>query len=437
MRENVGSRAVHLSARDHRTPTLLPASKLNSRHIFIAFWAAYLLSYLFRTINAVISPELTRDLQLAPGALGLLTSIYFVAFAALQLPAGVLLDRYGPRRVEPVLLALGGTGALLFALAESTPGLVVARALIGAGVAVCLMAPLKAIAAWVPRERQAAAAGWVMTGGSVGALAAATPTEFALRYMHWRTLFFGLALLTFAVAAWIWLRVPDTAKPVEKPGLGKQWAGVRKLFSHPRFWWIAPLAGCCTGSFFAVQGLWSVPWLTEVNGYDRDVAARHLFLMGTVMLAGYLALGLFATRIARYGLYPRHLFGLGFALNVVAFAAIDGQLPGTYVWWALYGLGAATNVLAFTVLNVGFASEFAGRANTALNLLMFGGGFITQWGIGLVVDAARTGFGLDATGGLKFAFALVLAMNVLTYAWFAWGWRRHAPYAHATLAAGT
>jgi len=154
------------------------------------------------------------------------------------------------------------------------------------------------------------------------------------------------------------------------------------------------------------------------------------------MLAGYLALGLFATRIARYGLYPRHLFGLGFALNIVAFAAIVGQLPGTYVWWALYGLGAATNVLAFAVLNVGFAAEFAGRANTALNLVMFGGGFIAQWGIGLVVDATRTGFGLDAANGLKFAFALVLALDVLTYAWFAWGWRLHAPYSHAAVAAG-
>ena len=235
-----------------------------------------------------------------------------------------------------------------------------------------------------------------MTAGSAGALAAATPTEFALHYMHWRTLFVGLALLTFAVAVGIWLRVPDMARPVAEPGLALQWAGVRSLFSHPRFWWIAPLAGCCTGSFFAVQGLWSVPWLTEVNGFDRGAAAGHLFWMGMVMFAGYLALGLFAARLARHGVGPRHLFALGFALNIVALAAIVGQLPGTYVWWALYGLGAAANVLAFATLNVGFAAEFAGRANTALNLLMFGGGFVVQWGIGLVVDAARAGLGLDA-----------------------------------------
>ena len=90
----------------HAKPTF------TSRHVFVAFWVAYLLSYLYRTINAVVSPELTRELALGPGTLGLLTSAYFVAFAAVQLPAGVLLDRFGPRRVEPVLLAVGGTGAL-------------------------------------------------------------------------------------------------------------------------------------------------------------------------------------------------------------------------------------------------------------------------------------------------------------------------------------
>jgi predicted MFS family arabinose efflux permease len=407
-----------------------------SPQIFVAFWGAYLLSYLYRTINAVVSPELIRELDLGPGTLGLLTSAYFVAFASVQLPAGVLLDRYGPRRVEPALLALGGVGALFFAYGEATWSLAAARAMIGAGMAVCLMSPLKAIAAWVPREQQASYAGWIMTAGSAGALMAATPTEFVLRYIHWRTLFAGLGLATFAVAAWLWWRVPDTAKPVATPSLGAQWAGVRELFAHPRFWWIAPVGACCTGTFFAVQGLWAVPWLIEVNGYDRDVAARHLFLMGMFMLAAYLGLGLFATRMARFGIGPRHLFACGFGLSIVSFAAIIKMLPGTYVWWVLYGLGAATNVLSFGTLNEGFAKEFAARANTALNLLVFGGGFAAQWGIGLLVDAARVSLGFDVAGGLQAALALMLALQVLTYAWFVWGWRTHAPYSHAA-AAGT
>jgi len=405
------------------------------RHLYFAFAGGNLLSYLYRTVNAVISPELTRELGLTSGALGLLTSAYFVAFAAMQLPAGMLLDRYGPRRVEPVLLLLAGTGALAFALADGELALLAARALIGLGVAVCLMAPMKAIATWYPVERQASLAGWMMVAGGLGALISTAPLEFALRYLGWRTIFLGLAFATFAVAAWVWLRVPDTPKPVQTTGFKAQWAGVRLVFAHPRFWWIAPLGAFGMGSFMAVQGLWSVPWLIEVNGYDRAVAARHLLVMSVVMLAGYLGLGLFATRLARRGLHPRHLFGLGFALNAMSLAGIVAQLPGTYAWWALYGLGATANILAFTVLNDGFADELAGRLNTALNLLMFSGSFATQWGIGLVVDAARAGLGLDPVGGLKLAFTVVLAMNAVTYVWFAWGWRRHAVRSHAMVAA--
>ena len=93
--------------------------------------------------------------------------------------------------------------------------------------------------------------------------------------------------------------------------------------------------------------------------------------------------------------------------------------------------GAATNVLAFTVLNEGFAAEFAARANTALNLLMFGGGFAAQWGIGLVVDAARAALGVDTRrAGSRSRLRSCWRSTCSTYAWFAWGWRRHAPVSH-------
>ena len=394
--------------------------------LYFAFASGYLLSYLYRTVNAVISPELSRELSLSPGALGLLTSAYFLAFAAMQIPAGMLLDRYGPRRVEPVLLLIAAAGALAFAFAGGEAALLGARALIGLGVAVCLMAPMKAIATWYPPERQPSLAGWVMAAGGVGALAATAPLEIALRYATWRTIFVVLAAATTVVAVWIWFAIPDTPRPATAPGFRAQWAGVRRVFANPRFWWIAPLGGFGMGSFMAVQGLWSVPWLIEVEGLSRAIAARHLLVMGAVILAGYLLLGMFATRLARQGIHARHLFAAGFALNALALAAIVLHVPGSWLWWGLYGLGAAVNVLAFTVLNEGFGKELAGRANTALNLMMFMGSFVTQWGIGLVVDWARAGLGLGTAGGLKLAFAVVLAGNALTYAWFAFGWRRHA-----------
>jgi MFS family permease len=396
--------------------------------VYFPFAAAYLLSYLLRMVNAVISPELTRELALSPAALGFLTGAYFVAFAAMQLPVGMLLDRFGPRRVEPVLLLLAGLGALGFALAGDVAGLVAGRALIGLGCAACLMAPLKAIATWYPVERQASLAGWMMVAGGTGALLATAPLAAALAVMSWRAIFVVLAACAFAAAVAIYVRVPDVPKNAHVVGFRAQWAGVAGVFAHPRFWWIVPLGGFGMGSFMAIQGLWSVPWLIEVGGHARGDAARHLFAMGAVMLGGYAALGLFATRLARRGIHARHLFVAGWALNAAALAAIVLRVPGSYLWWCAYGLGAIVNVLAFTVLNEGLARELTARANTAVNLLMFGATFGVQWGVGGTVEAVRAGFGVDEAGGLRVAFALVLAIELLALAWFLLGWRRHAAY---------
>ena len=401
--------------------------------IYFAFAGAYLLSYLYRTVNAVISPDLVRDLGLDPSSLGLLTSAYFLGFAAMQVPVGILLDRFGPRRVEPVLLTLAACGAFLFAYAESRLGLAAARAIIGAGAAACLMAPLKAIATWYPRDRQTSYSGWIMVAGGVGAMLASVPLEFVLRISHWRVVFVGLGIVTLLAAVGIWWRVPDIRPAAVDAGWRVQFAGVRAVIVHPRFWWIAPLASFGMGSFMAIQGLWAVPWLMDVEATSRATAANHLFAMNFVIMMGYTALGFCGTALAQRGIEARHLFAGGFAVSTLSLIIIWSKIPGSYLWWSLYGLGAAVNVLAFTTLNEGFGRELAGRTITTLNLLMFGGSFVTQWGIGVVVDGSRALFALDTSGALRVAFAIVVISNAVTYAWFVRGWRRHAVVAPAAV----
>jgi predicted MFS family arabinose efflux permease len=275
--------------------------------------------------------------------------------------------------------------------------------------------------------------GWIMVAGGVGALLATEPLAALLLVMSWRGVFVLLAVATLAAAAMIYLLVPDATRPTQGVGLGAQWRGVRRVFADARFWWIGPFGAACMGSFMAVQGLWSVPWLVEVDGYTREVAARHLLVMGLAILAGYAALGAFATRLHRRGIGARHLFAVGFTLSIVAFALINARwIPYTYLLWTLYGLGASVNVLAFAVLSEGFPRELSARASTALNLLMFMGSFVSQWGIGVVVDAAKSRLGMDAAQGLRLAFAIVLALQLVTLAWFLLRWRRHAGGAHAS-----
>jgi predicted MFS family arabinose efflux permease len=403
--------------------------------LYICFAAAYLLSYVFRNANAIISPELTGSLGISPSSLGLLTGAYFIAFAAMQIPAGMLLDRYGPRRVEPVLLTVAGAGALAFAASDGIAGLALARALIGAGVSVCLMAPLKAIATWYSRERQASLAGWMMVAGGCGALLSTEPLAAALSFVSWRGIFAGLAVATFAAAAAIFFTVPDTPRPAQTEGSAGQWRGVRDVFRSPRFWWVSPLGAVAMGSFMAIQGLWSVPWLMEVNGYSREIAARHLLITGVAILSGYFLIGTFSTAFARRGVAPRHLFAAGFFLHTLMLALIVSGAPvATYLLWALYGLGSSVNILGYTVVTEGFAAELAGRANTALNLMMFVASFVAQWGIGIVVDLARRVTGADVGGALPYAFAVVLAADVLVCVWFASGWRRYAAVVHPAIA---
>ena len=394
--------------------------------LFSAFAAGYLLSYLFRTANAVISPELSRELALEPAALGFLTSGYLLAFGVMQIPAGMLLDRFGPRRVEPVLLVLAGCGSLMFALSDGLAGLTLGRAIIGAGVSVCLMAPLKGIAMWYPPARHPSLSSWIMVAGGIGVLLATAPLEFALRFTSWRSLFIAFAAATFAVALCQWFVVPDIPRAKTATGIGEQWRGVRQVFRHPRFWWIAPLAGAGMGTFMSIQGLWAVPWLMEVEGLSRAAAASALFIMGIFMVSGYLFYSLFATALGRRGLHPRHFFAIGFTTSAVALACITARVPGSVIWWTLYGVGVTSNIMSFALLNEGFPRELAARANTAVNLFMFLGSFVAQLGIGLVVDAARAIAGVDTAAGLKIAFAMVATLDFLAAAWFYRGWKRFA-----------
>jgi len=405
--------------------------------LYACFAAAYVLSYTYRTVNAVISPDLTASLGISASSLGLLTSAYFVAFASMQIPCGILLDRYGPRRVEPVLLVAAALGAVAFAASDTLAGLTAARALIGAGVAVCLMAPVKAIATWYPRERQPSLGGWMMFAGGVGALISTTPLAAALDAMSWRAIFVVLAIATLGAAIVIAVVVPDTPQETRAAAAKGAWRGVKLVYRHRRLWWIAPLTALGTGSLMAIQGLWSVPWLMEVDGFTRTQAADHLLAMGLTTLGGYAFVALASARLARIGIGPRHLVIGGYGLQVAMLALIvTSAVRFTYLLWALYGLSAAINILGYLLLTEGFPRELAGRATTALNLVMFTTTFAVQWGIGAVADAVRAAFGLDLAAGLRAAFALIVVAEAIAYAWFVLGWRRHTAVAALASAPG-
>src|SRR5688572_1078174 len=204
--------------------------------VFCPFAAGYFLSYFYRFVNAVIAKDLIADFGLAPSDLGLLTSAYFLSFAAAQLPLGVALDRYGPRRCTAALFLVAGAGALVFGLARDLTMLSAGRALIGLGVSAGLMGSIKAFTLWFPRERLISLTGWLIGIGSVGTLTATAPVEALLGPLGWRALFLGLGALSLAAAALIFFVMPERELPGGREPWREQLRVIGRIFARVDFW---------------------------------------------------------------------------------------------------------------------------------------------------------------------------------------------------------
>ena len=390
--------------------------------VFLPFAVGYYLSYLLRNVNAVIAPDLTREFGLTAADLGLLTSAYLVAFGAFQLPLGILLDRYGARRVEATLLLVTAAGAAMFSLAQNLTQLVSARAMIGLGVSACLMASFKAFSQWFPLNRQASLNAAIMAAGGMGALTASVPLGWALPLIGWRGCFMALSLFAVVAAAGIF-GTPDKATSASKESFLTQLQGLGHILGSRVFWRFAPQSALIVGGFMAIQGLWAVPWLMNFSSYTREVAATHLFFMSLGMLLGFLFIAAFVTRLEGLGLGPERLLKVGMGTGMVLGLLILFDLAPTYLLWSAMGAVFSVGNLSYALLARNFPAHLAGRANTALNLLAFTGAFSVQWGFGAVVDWYLTD-NANVHNAYHHAFAVLLALQALSYAWFLWRGRK-------------
>lgn len=381
-----------------------------------AFAAGYFLSYGLRTVNAVIAPELTRELGLSATDLGLLTSAYFLAFGLFQLPLGLLLDRFGPRRVEAALLVVAATGCALFGIGESLEALALARALIGLGVSACLMASFKAFSLWFPSQQLPSLNGTIMVAGGLGALSASLPVEAALPLLGWRGVFVVFAVLLIVVAG-VLLTVPDKPAGAHGESISAQLRGLGAIFGSRGYWRFAPQGCLIVGGFMAIQGLWAVPWLLSVNGATRGDAAGVLFLMGLAMLAGFLFVALGSGRLARRGVSAMTQLKAGMGVALVVELAILVDLASPAWLWPLLGISFSLGNIAYSQLTASFPLSMAGRVNTALNLAVFVGAFGLQWGFGAAVDSFVAG-GLARPDAFRATFASLLVAQTISFGWF-------------------
>ncbi len=361
--------------------------------VFGLFSAAYFLSYFFRSANAVIAPDLSRDLHLGAEQLGLMTSLFYASFAAVQLPLGAALDRFGPRLVTPSLMLVTAVGSLVFATAHGFAQLALGRALIGMGMAGVFMGSLKIFSQWFSVQRFARAAGYLVGLGALGALAAATPLAWAAQSVGWRSVFGAGAVLVVISSMGIFAWARNAPLGVEWKTAGVARGSVMQVFRDTRFWRIALLDFFLVGTLLSVQGLWGGPLLFDVFGLPQVQTGNMLVTLSVGSFFGYVVSGSLAER-----------FG---APHVLVFAAVlfalsqAGMIVGSLMGWALlvrvayplFGFAGAFNILLMAHARGVFPTSMTGRAVTAVNLFGIGGTALLQWGMGMIIGAFGQGEG--------------------------------------------
>ena len=408
-------------------PSLTPVA---SRHlprntavaVFLAFAAAYFCSALVRSITATLAPVLTQEFALQARDLGLLGGGYFLGFAAMQLPLGTWLDRFGPKRVILCFLSLAVLGCLAFSAATGFAGLLASRVLIGMGVSACMMAALTGYRGWLHASLLLRANSWMLMTGSLGMLASTLPVQWLMPLLGWRPMFWILAALIALSMAAIVLTVPGR-EPAPPMSDGDDHPlstaiGYAQVWRSGYFRKMSPLAFFNYGGLVAIQTLWAGPWMIRVAGYTPLEAATGLFYINAAMLLTFWAWGLLNPVLVQRGWSADRLVKWGIPLSLLVLAANIAAGPDAgWLGWALFCVASSVMGLAQPAVGMAFPPSLAGRALSGYNLVIFSGVFVVQWGLGLLIDLFRAG-GLSESHSFQAAFGAFFGACALAYGYF-------------------
>ncbi len=397
----------------------VPGLRFIVLRIFLPFAAGYFLSYLYRTVNAVLGPILETAFMVSSFSVGLLTGVFFITFASVQIPLGMSLDRFGPRRTQIMLLGVAAIASFLFAFGNDFTVLTFARALLGVGTAGCLLASFKLFALWVPRQKLPLVNGLLLAFGGAGAMAAASPAHLVIDAFGWQTLFVITGVMTLLVVLTIGLVVPERTATDAALAPRGQWRGIRQILGSRLFWSVAPLVMTAQAAWMSTQALWFGPWLRDIGGLQANEAANALFIGGFGMLLGYASLGWLAERLSRIGVPVGFVAGIATGLFIVVqiLLATGSTLPAWFLTAAFAYTGGAPTIF-YAALTQKFPVAMAGRVNTSLAMFTFMLAGILQFSVGFVLDLFRSTNGSVAEEGYLIAFGGWALVQIVCFAWF-------------------
>ncbi|MGC1401737.1 MAG: MFS transporter [Thermodesulfobacteriota bacterium] len=384
--------------------------------------AGFVLSMFYRVSTTIISPDLAKDLNLTTAQLGLLSSVFFFAFAFCQLPLGMALDRFGSRVVVTVLNGVGVAGALLFALARTGTESVWARGLMGIGMSCNLMGSLNLIAAWFPVTRFAAVSGLLAGIGVLGNLLAATPLAFLSHALGWRKSFLLLAGINALLSLSFFLIVrdrPSLQKAVSRK-IDNPLKGLKIVLSLPAYWGISIGTFFRYGCLVAIQGLWAGPFLMNGLGLDILTAGNALLFMSVGVMIGYPLSGRISdlwVRSRKRVIMPSLWAMAGFIL-LLAFLPRGVNVLWVYLLFLAIGLASSPGQIMYSHIKELVPADVMATAMTGINLFtMLGAAFLMQ-AMGLAVEAGPQGLNHpEAFRPAWYLCAVGLGLSAVIYMW--------------------
>lgn len=394
--------------------------------ISIFAWGLFL-SFMLRTVNAAIASDLSSDLSLTSSQLGSLSSAYFLGFAIMQLPLGILLDRLGARRVQAMLFLIAALACWGFALSHTYGHLWWSRAFMGVGTAGALMAALKAFRFWYAANRQQLLATVMMMSGTSGALFATVPVRWIVNEHGWRSVFATSGFVLLLAAVLVAILLPrDEERATRKISAESSKTGYikanittyRQIFTDGYFWRFGLLSILMHGGIGAMQALWLGPWLTNVQGFTPDQVAQRLLYFNLAMLVGYL-MQMWLLRYTRLGTVsmPALIAGVAMLVISVQLGLMLWSSPYAWVLWLVLAVLTTCFTLILPHMSLSFSPSMTGRAYVAYNILIFSGNWLVQTGFGAVIHAADTKLGITGVSAYRLALLVWIAAQSVGVMW--------------------
>jgi len=388
----------------------------------------YFIGYFHRVSITVIVEELMREFSASATSVGLLSSFYFYPYAAMQIPAGLLVDSFGSKKTLTIFCFIASVGTLVFALSSNLSLAMLGRTLVGLGVSVGFLCTAKLIASWFAARSFASLTGILVAIGNIGALAASAPLALMVTSLGWRFSFCIIAAATFVLTTALWLGVEDNPKEVSqrsqrldssnpRPPRGmSSAAGVWISFRSRDFWFAAFPPLFFFGSFISLQGLWGVPYIMQVYSLGKVEASLIVMMVAVGFCIGAPFWGLISDRVV-FSRKRVYLAGMIlFSLTWLFFTSSASVESVSYLPLLLFLLGFFFGVMPMSIVMVKelFPRRIMGAATGSANAFPFVGAALYQLLMGYFLDtyglvAVVEGVRVFSRTAYQFGFTLCLA----------------------------